>query len=169
MSRGGQRNLGVCVEDTLVGANACHWTVENIYREGDVLHLMYVIKSLKPPMEVFHQLPGTSFSFSQPGSHHEEEKIRAAKRAIEKRFIPILERRGSPIPYQLHLFAEKHDAGPEAIGKDLVKCAEDIPCDIVVLTSHQQEHGDKLDRFEGNVTKVNEYVSKNCSKTICIV
>ena len=162
-----RRNLGVCVEDTSVGASACRWSVENLYREGDVLHLLYVIKSLKPPMEVFHQSPGTSYSFTQPGSHHEEGKIKAAKKAIEKRFIPLLERHGAPIPYQLHLFAEKYDAGPEAIGKDLVKCADDINCDIVVLPSHRDEQC--VDRFEGNVAKVYEYVSKHCSKTICIV
>lgn len=162
------RNLGICVEDTCVGAHACRWTVENIYREGDVLHLLYVVKSLKPPMEVFHQLPGTSYSFSQPGSHHEEEKIRAARKAIEKRFVPILEQR-EPIPYHLHMFAEKYDANPEAIGKDLVKCAEGIPCDIVVLTHHRHDGIDDIDRFEGQVAKVNEYVSKHCCQTICLV
>lgn len=163
------RNLGICVEDTPTAAETCRWTVEHLYREGDVLHLLYVIKSLKPPMEVFHQLPGTSYSFDQPGGHHEEEKIRAAKRAIEKRFLPLLQRR-EPIPYQLHLFAEKYDAQPDIIGKDLVKCAESIPCDVVILSHHRKDDcTDDVDRFEGQVAKVNDYVSHHCSKPICIV
>lgn len=46
------RILLIAAEDTEQAANACAWTVRQAYREGDELHLVYVVCALKPPMEV---------------------------------------------------------------------------------------------------------------------
>lgn len=40
---------------------------------------------MMPPLEVFHGLPGTAYSFSPPGVHREQELIAAAKGALEAR------------------------------------------------------------------------------------
>lgn len=168
------RNIGLCVEDTVAAANACRFAAENIWKPGDIFHLIYVVKSLKPPMEVFHQVAGTSYSFSQPGRHHEGEKISAAKRAIEKRFLPILsettEVRREPVSYQFHLFAEKHDAKPDTIGKTLLKCVGDVGCDVLVICSHNwdEDPNATVDRFEGHVGRVAQYVMDHCSIPLCI-
>ena len=68
-------------------AGSCRWALRNVYREGDVLHLTAVVKCLMPNMEVFHSAPGTAFSFRQPGEHHEQELINAAKSQLEARWV----------------------------------------------------------------------------------
>ena len=49
------------------------------------VQLVYVVRSLMPPMEVFHGLPGTAYSFKQPGEHKEWGEIEEAKAALEAR------------------------------------------------------------------------------------
>ncbi|KAL4518697.1 hypothetical protein Ndes2437B_g00780 [Nannochloris sp. 'desiccata'] len=62
-----KRRIAICAEDTPAAAEATRWAVNEVYREGDVFHLIYVIKSMKPPLEIHHAAPGTSFTFAQPG------------------------------------------------------------------------------------------------------
>ena len=165
-SSGHARVIGICAEDTDAAAAACRWAVREIYRDGDKFHLMYVVKSLKPPMEVFHPGPGTAYSFSQPGKHHEEAKILAAKKAIESRFVPVLDEKF--VPYEIHLFAENHDAKAEKIGQTILKCAEGLETDLVVIARHNQGSEEK-DRFTGNVGSVAAFVSKHCKHPVAIV
>jgi nucleotide-binding universal stress UspA family protein len=117
-------------------------------------------------MEVFHPGPGTAYSFSQPGKHHEEAKILAAKKAIERRFVPVLEEKF--VPYEIHLFAENHDAKAEKIGQTILKCADTIQTELVVIARHNKDSQEK-DRFVGNVGSVAAYVSKNCRHPVAIV
>lgn len=154
----------ICAEDTEAAASAASWAVDEVYREGDKFFLVYVVKSLKPPMEVFHGLPGTAYSFQQPGSHHEDEKILAAKRAIEKRFLPVLKRK--MVPYEIQLFAEKHDVSPEQVGDTILKNAGDRDATLVVIASHNIED---RDRFEGRVGSVAQYVMKHCKYPLAVV
>jgi len=158
------RQLVICAEDTEAAASAASWAVDEVYREGDKCFLVYVVKSLKPPMEVFHGLPGTAYSFQQPGSHHEDEKIAAAKRAIEKRFLPVLKRK--MVPYEIQLFAEKYDVSPEQVGDTILKTAGDRDATLVVIASHNIE--DK-DRFEGRVGSVAQYVMRHCKYPLAVV
>ena len=81
-----KRNLVLCAEDTEAGAQACEFAMQ-FADEHTVFHLVYVVKSLMPPMEVFHTAPGTSYHFDQPGRHDEKKKIEAATRALEKRYV----------------------------------------------------------------------------------
>jgi nucleotide-binding universal stress UspA family protein len=132
----GRRNLVVCAEDTAAAATACRWVVDHMYKEGDRLHLLYVVKAMMPPMEVFHSLPGTAYSFGQPGRHDEDAVIAAAKAAIEARYLPILTPK--MVPYELHLYAERKDASAQRVGETIVKCAEERDAPLVVLAAHNK-------------------------------
>ena len=109
------RALLICAEDTEAAGAACRWALNNVFRDlaaasadaaadaaaeaegagADVFHLVYVVKALHPPAEVFHGPPGTSFQFGggAGGSAGEAAIISGAQVALEKRFLPILKER----------------------------------------------------------------------------
>lgn len=162
-----KRSIVICAEDTPAAAYACNWAVDHLYREGDVFHLVYVIKSLKPPMEVYHGLPGTSFSFSRPGKHHEGDVIISAKTAIEHRYLPVLKTK--MVPYELHLYAEKIDVAPKKVGEIILNCVEERDACLVVIAAHNKPSSSDRDRWEGEVGSVTSYIIKNCKRPLGIV
>ena len=160
-----KRSVVICAEDTHAAAMACDWAVDELYREGDVFHLVYVVKSLKPPMEVYHGLPGTSFSFSRPGKHHEADVILHAKSAIEHRYLPALKKK--MVPYELHLYAERADCAVKQVCEFILKCVEERDAAVVVIAAHNRPtHGNKRLEEMGSVTS---YIIKNCKRPLAIV
>ena len=194
---GENRSICVCAEDTPAAAAACKWVVDEIYKEGDKLDLIFVVKSLKPPMEVFHSVPNTSYSFANPGTHNEIEVINAAKQAIEARYLPILkpkmvshflkkdmsekERKiisnflpssihiinQTQVRYELHLYAERFDASPTKIGDIILNCIEERDPAMVVLAAHNKKTDS--DRFEGQVGSVAAYITSKCQRPLAII
>lgn len=156
-----RRNLFVCAEDTAASAAACEWALQNLYCEGDVLHMTYVVKCLLPDMEVFHGVPGTAYSFSPPGEHHEQQLINDAKARLEARFLPLL--RPQMVPYQLHLYAEREDTDEGRVAQLILKDIEQRDAAIVILAAHN-----KPGSLEG-VGTVAEYLSTNCHRPLIIV
>ena len=115
-------------EDPEVTLGALRWTIDQVYRPGDVMHLVHVIKCLVHKLEVFHGdcpelflamhfcsrwevlpekinscsmqqgvrstgvnvcagMPGTTFSFDDPGeAHHESEDVARAKAFLQRRY-----------------------------------------------------------------------------------
>ena len=161
-----KRSIALCVEDTEAAQNAAIWAVKGIYREGDIFHLVYVVKSLKPPMEVYHGVPGTAYSFSQPGQHKEEAVIAAAKQAIERRYLPILKTK--MVPYELHLYAERDDATSDRVAEVLLKSIEDRDATLVVIAAHNKPIAHE-DRFQGNVGSVTTAIMKRCKRPLAII
>ena len=62
-----------------------YWNTAGKALRAPGVQLVYVVRSLMPPMEVFHGLPGTAYSFKQPGEHKEWGEIEEAKAALEAR------------------------------------------------------------------------------------
>ena len=115
-------------EDPEVTLGALRWTIDQVYRPGDVMHLVHVVKCLVHKLEVFHGdcpdqilampfcsrwevipertspcstqqsvcstgvsvsagMPGTTFSFDDPGeAHHESEDVARAKAFLQRRY-----------------------------------------------------------------------------------
>lgn len=82
-------------------------------------------------------MPGTAYTFNQPGQHHELEHIQEAKQAILKRFLPILDTKS--VKYQLHLYAENVEASSQKVAETIIKAGkEEIHPDLVVLSAHNK-------------------------------
>jgi nucleotide-binding universal stress UspA family protein len=159
-----KRRIVICAEDTPAAAEAMQFAVDHLYREGDVFHLIYVIKSMKPPLEIHHAAPGTSYTFGQPGGHHEKQVIAAAQAAIEYRYLPILKTK--MVPYELHLYADRTDATAKHVGDIILKCCEERDAALVVLAAHNKTD---RDRWLGDVGTVAAYVLKNCKRPLAVV
>ncbi|KDD74965.1 hypothetical protein H632_c959p1 [Helicosporidium sp. ATCC 50920] len=160
------RNVMICAVDTDQGSDACSWFVDQVYREGDVVHLVYVARTLKPPMEVFHGLPGTAYSFKQPGSHHEMETIEHTRAVIEARYVPILKRKN--VKYHMHMYAVNVDASNANIAEIIQKAAtEEIKPDLLLLTTHNRPVDTQRDHdCVGGVTSS---LIKNCRLPLVII
>ncbi|KAI3434860.1 hypothetical protein D9Q98_002914 [Chlorella vulgaris] len=156
------RNLVVATDDTVSSAAAAEWALDNLYREGDIIHLTYVVKCLEPSMEVFHGMPGTAYSFKQPGGkHREQELVDDAKRRLEARFLPLLQ--PHLVPYQLHLYAERTDCSEARVCELILKDIEQRDAAIVIMAAHNKPG------TSTGMGSVAEYLSKNCKRPMAVV
>lgn len=157
-----RRSLCICAEDTAESAAACEWALRNVWREGDVLHMIYVVKCLKQPTEVFHGVVGGSFRFRHSVEAREENQLIAEARArLEARFLPLL--RPKLVPYQLHLYAEREDAGVQRVAELLMQDFEKRDPALVILSAHN-----KPGWHEG-LGSVAQFIALNCHRPRAIV
>lgn len=162
MAQERRRNIVLCAEDTPAAQRAAEWAVSDVYREGDKFNLVYVVKSLKPPMEVFHGMPGTAYAFAQPGPHRELEVIADARERLTRRYLPCLQPR--MVPYELHLFAEREDAPASRVGELILKAADQCATPLVVLAAHNKACG--AVEKPGSVAA---YIIKECKRPLAII
>lgn len=160
--RARRRALLICAEDTAEAAAACEWAIGNLYREGDVVHMTYVVKCLLPHTEIFHGVVGGSYNCNPSNDmQHEQQLISDAKARLEARYLPLL--RPKMVPYQLHLYAEQRDAGLKQVAALLMQDIEQRDADIVILSTHN-----KTGTYEA-LGSVAEYLSKNCRRPLTFV
>jgi nucleotide-binding universal stress UspA family protein len=113
-------------------------------------------------MEVFHGVPGTSYSFRQRSKgNREQELIDGAKQRLEARFLPLL--RPHRIPYQLHLFAERTECPDERVRELIVQDIEQRDAAIVILAAHNKAED------QPGLGSVADYVSRNCRRPTAFV
>ncbi|GAB4815480.1 hypothetical protein N2152v2_002526 [Parachlorella kessleri] len=113
-------------------------------------------------MEVFHGLPGTAYSFQQPGEHKEWGEIEEAKAALEARYLPILQQK--MIPYTLQLYAERTDAAASRVGELLLKRADEVDATMVIMAAHNKPSAST--GFAGSVA---QYITDNCRRPLALV
>lgn len=49
-----ERNVVVAFDASEDSLKALEYAAKNIFRKGDIFHLVHVVKCLEPPLEVFH-------------------------------------------------------------------------------------------------------------------
>lgn len=96
----------------------------------------YVVKCMKPPMSIFHGLPGTAYQFEQPGTHNELKHIETAKTILRQRFLHLLQPRN--VKYELHLYAENVEAPAAKIGTLILEAAQNLDPTLVVTAAHNK-------------------------------
>lgn len=149
------RGLLICAEDTAESAAACEWALQNVWREGDVVHMTYVVKCLKQRTEVFHGVVGGSYTSRQsPDAREENHLIAEARARLEARFLPLL--RPKLVPYQLHLYAEREDAGVQRVAELLIQDIEQRDPALVILSAHNKPGSNE------GLGSVAEFISLNC-------
>ncbi|KFM23240.1 hypothetical protein F751_3431 [Auxenochlorella protothecoides] len=160
-----KRNLVLCAEDTEAASRACKWLLESVYKENDVVHFIYVVKCMKPPMSIFHGLPGTAYQFEQPGTHNELKHIETAKTILRQRFLHLLQPRN--VKYELHLYAENVEAPAAKIGTLILEAAQNLGPTLVVTAAHNKLEAS--DRYMGDVGSVALYLLENCKLPLAII
>ncbi|CAK0786819.1 hypothetical protein CVIRNUC_010033 [Coccomyxa viridis] len=163
------RNLVVAVpmplrEDPEVTLGALRWTIDQVYRPGDVMHLVHVIKCLVHKLEVFHGMPGTTFSFDDPGeAHHESEDVARAKAFLQRSVLPVLD--AKQIQHRMHLSLDTIEAPPGAVGQTICETADAVDAQLVIVGHNRQP----VSAEDGQLGKVTQWALANVKRPLVII
>ena len=117
-----------------------HWAIENLYRSGDIFHLLHVI----PEPKMIHIWAGV---YIPPDEDAELLEIEDTKEFVKHRFLQAL--LAAKIPFQLHVILGPIDS--EAVAKVIAKKVKDLNADAVVMAKHSK--GKLKGYWLGSVTK----------------
>ncbi|EIE22991.1 hypothetical protein COCSUDRAFT_53478 [Coccomyxa subellipsoidea C-169] len=162
------RNLVVAVpmplrEDPEITLGALRWVIDQALRPGDVVHVVHVIKCMVQKLEVYHGVPGTSYSFEEPGGiHHENEDFARAKSFLAESVMPVLDARG--IQHQTHLSVETIEAPPSAVAQIIFSAADSVGADLVVLGANRKP----VSAEDGSLGKVAKYALDYAQRPLVI-
>ncbi|KAK9903314.1 hypothetical protein WJX75_002616 [Coccomyxa subellipsoidea] len=162
------RNLVVAVpmplrDDPEITLGALRWVIDQALRPGDIVHIVHVVKCMVQKLEVYHGVPGTSYSFEEPGGmHHENEDVARAKSFLADSVMPILDARG--IQHQTHLSVETVEAPPSAVAQIIFSAADSIGADMVIMGAHRKP----VTEEDGSLGKVAKYALENAQRPLVI-
>lgn len=152
-----KRNILVAVDESPAAKKVFEWTLENLYKEGDMVHVFHVI----PPGQY---IVLSSDLGVEDVIQDDEATLKAAEdRAREyltKTFALKLE--ADKIPYQLEIVRFSTDS--DSIGSITCKRAEQVNANLVVMAKHNK--GAVKEFFMGSVTN---YMSHHCKAPVCIL
>ncbi|KXZ53365.1 hypothetical protein GPECTOR_7g1261 [Gonium pectorale] len=110
---------------------ALEWVQEQLYREGDELHLFHVI----PPAQ--HMMLSPYMGIEEIVEDDEPTRRRveeAAHKMLIDHFTPLLKKKDAPFQLELTRF----DTDNSSIGAVVCKRAEQLPAAVVVLSKHSR-------------------------------
>ncbi|KAK9814817.1 hypothetical protein WJX72_011979 [[Myrmecia] bisecta] len=156
------RSILIAVDVVPEALRALDWATSQLFKPGDNCHIAHVIKSHSPQTEVFHGIPGTAYKFPDPAPLNERQEITMAKQFLKDRVTTPLDAQG--IPNHIHLFVEEHSAPASAIGELLIKVADEVKADVVVLGTN-----DKTTAERWMMGSVADYCSNNMKHPLVLV
>jgi nucleotide-binding universal stress UspA family protein len=117
-----------------------HWAIENLYRPGDIFHLLHLI----PEPTMVHIWAGI---YVPPDEDAELVEIEDTKEFVKHRFLQTL--LAAKVPFQLHVILGPTDS--ESIAKVIAKKVDDLSAEAVVMAKHTK--GKLKEYWLGSVTK----------------
>eukprot|EP00877_Chromochloris_zofingiensis_P010422 jgi/Chrzof1/5633/Cz16g09200.t1 len=152
------RVLVIAVDDSDGSSKAFDWAIQQLYKEGDQLHLVHVIPRLQfaavygvPPVDFVPVADTTTY----------EAAIHQAEEFIISRFVRKLapELKCTPV---VHIV--KSEVDTESVGHVLCKKAEELDAICIVMASHNK--GRMAEFFLGSVT---QYCTHHSKRPVVIV
>ncbi|GAX79123.1 hypothetical protein CEUSTIGMA_g6563.t1 [Chlamydomonas eustigma] len=161
------------VRNILVAVGAVHeddtcaldWTIENMLRKGDQLHLVHCVPSLANQDQFFSIPSGRILKLpSLVGSPEAWES--SMKTSWETRMEEMYGRKltEAEVPYQLHVIQEAFKTGKGGVGAAICAQAEKMSAAAVVLSSHSR--GGLGELLLGSVAN---YLIHKCSKPVAVL
>eukprot|EP00193_Tetraselmis_chui_P013290 CAMPEP_0177782248 /NCGR_PEP_ID=MMETSP0491_2-20121128/18338_1 /TAXON_ID=63592 /ORGANISM="Tetraselmis chuii, Strain PLY429" /LENGTH=430 /DNA_ID=CAMNT_0019302479 /DNA_START=840 /DNA_END=2132 /DNA_ORIENTATION=- len=145
------RAIAVAVDDSALSEKSLQWTVDNVYRHGDTVHMMHVVPPLAEDVPVADGF-GDSMENAQDG--------------VSDKYKEILE--AAHVPYKIDLvqehFIDSIKADAVRLGTALVSKAEDLDASVLVMASHGK--GDVEEFLLGSVTS---FVTHNANDLPVVV
>ena len=116
------------------------WAVENLYRTGDVFHLLHVI----PEPKMVHIWAGV---YVPPDDDAELMELEDTKQFVKHRFAKQLMQ--AQVPFQLHVIVGPTD--PLSVAKVITKKCSDLHAELIVIGKHSK--GKMKEYWVGSCTK----------------
>lgn len=126
-----KRHILIPVDESQSSDRLVQWTIDQMYREGDELHLFHVI----PPGQ--YVVLSTDLGLEEIVEDDENTQRRVEQHArafIQERFVTRLE--AAKVPYQVELV--KFSTDNDSIGAIVCKRAEQLQAAAVVMAKHNK-------------------------------
>lgn len=148
------RNVVVAVDANEDSVAAFVWTLGNLYREGDSLHILHVVP------EALSSPASGSIYYPQPIDPETERALwRQAQEFIQNEFVEIAKRKGVTVNVVL-VKESRH----KHIGWAVCKKAEELQASPLVLACH---HKSKLEEMlMGSVSK---FCAEHCRQPVLLI
>eukprot|EP00892_Ulva_mutabilis_P006978 jgi/Ulvmu1/4652/UM002_0383.1 len=152
-----QRVVLIAVDDTDDDSRAMDWTMKNLLRPDDSVHIAHVVPRLTHAL----QYGAPPIDMAAPVDEQDyQARLKSAQEFIRARFLSIL---GSTnIEPTVHLI--KSEVDNDAIGRVICQKAEQLDAAAVVLAKHHR--GRLKEMFMGSVCK---HCVQNCQKPVVVV
>jgi nucleotide-binding universal stress UspA family protein len=151
------RVLLLAVDDTEAAEHSLDWTLQNLYRPGDVIHLVHVVP--RQQLAQSFGAPPVDFLPQQDPVGH-EMLLQHAETFIRERLLPKL----ADIQPDPCVHIVKSDVDTDSIGNVICNKADMLKAAAVIMASHNRS---KLKEFFlGSVTN---YCAHHCKQPVLIV
>ncbi|GBF98512.1 adenine nucleotide alpha hydrolase [Raphidocelis subcapitata] len=153
----GARKILVAVDESKASDATFSWALENLYRQGDEVHLIHVIPPGKRVL--------VSADLGIEGVIEEDEET---KKAVEQHALDFMHDRFErplsirKIPYDVHLI--RCDTSTDSIGALISSRAESLQVAVVVMAKHNK--GAVREFFLGSCTS---YVLHHCKQPVVVL
>ncbi|KAI7840666.1 hypothetical protein COHA_005588 [Chlorella ohadii] len=153
------RVLLLAVDDSDVSETVLEWTIDNVYKQGDEIHLLHIIPVPMP--EVIGGIGAMdSIVTVDPDPQTDLKHIADAKEFMKRRFVTKLASRNIAYKVEIVHFLTDNDS----IGEAVCKRAEALNAAAVVMAKHQR--GAIAEFFLGSVTK---YCTHHCKQPLVVL
>lgn len=145
------------IDDSARSEESFQWLMKNMYKEGDVIHLVHVI----PRFAMANAFGGPALDlapFVDPESY--QMLIDSTKRFISSRFSKY-SKNISPTPV-VHIC--KADQDPDSVGAQICRLASSLHANFVIMAKHQRSQLHNL--LMGSVSR---FCVENCKRPVVLV
>lgn len=154
------RNILIPVDDSDAAENVVGWVLDNIYREGDELHLLHIIPIPMPEVITGGFGAMDSIVTVDPDPKEDLKHIADAKEMMKKRFVTTLA--SKDVRYQVEIIHFLTDT--QSIGEAICKRADGLKATIVCMAKHNR--GKISEFFLGSTSK---YCTVHCPCPLIVV
>ena len=92
------RHIVLALDSTDTAERLLQWAIVNLFRKGDVFHIVHVALVLSSQDEVHHQTPGLSLSVHERSFEKAQIDADRAKAFVRERCVPAASRHASAGP-----------------------------------------------------------------------
>lgn len=151
-----QRNLVVAVDHTEGSYKALKWTLEHLYRDGDVLHLLHVV----PAASSVTCCGGFDLASTLPPEEGLQESMAAHAIEYFAQYMQLARKHGADCELDL-----VHGACNQTVSKDICRKVEELSAAVVVLSEQKQGFIESIFMQ----TPVTQHVVQNCSRPTLVL
>lgn len=151
------RKILVSVNASAESEDALQWTLQNLYRPGDILHFLHVVPRQEPA--TMYGAPPVDF-LPQQNPKSVQKLAEQAQSFIKDRLLPMLgDMQPEPVVHVV-----KSEVDTDSIGNVVCQRAEALAVAAVVIAGHRKSKvGDFL---MGSVTN---FCTHHCKKPVLVV
>eukprot|EP01025_Chloroclados_australasicus_P031849 TRINITY_DN3225_c0_g2_i1.p1 TRINITY_DN3225_c0_g2~~TRINITY_DN3225_c0_g2_i1.p1 ORF type:complete len:371 (-),score=54.99 TRINITY_DN3225_c0_g2_i1:2639-3751(-) len=142
------RQIMIAVDDTVDSAYACQWTLNELYREGDFIHLIHTIPS---PQELVEEHP-----FGQKVILNKEPTDKGINLGCFDKLNT------SKVPYQIQMIKEEKEV--PSVSQAICDIGSDLEASLVVMSAHTKGFLEEF--FRGSHTN---YCVHHCQYPVVVL